>query len=297
MTVEEEVGRVRHDGDDYLAGFEGAQEGVTLESNPYPSGTMQHQHWASGWQEAVDKNMNHRFVQEAVDDPPDWSQQRILDWEAVFTHEKSAFVTHECWTDSASVNVFQIVGTKHEQYQGKTWLGLLTSGKRMQHNLACLSRNPDYYIHDVDRRPGIYYLTMDGVDFYVGADGNHRTCLARFFLHRVNRTHLKNVTVNHHKVDEAFHALYMDIRQFVRDHRMAVSVEPYRELLRREDGSGWKVDCYQLFIRWRDISAGEEDVLDFHQAKKRFDTLKQEFSLASETSKRTVGRRLRDLFK
>ena len=54
------------------------------------------------------------------------------------------FVIRDEKHESASVNVFKVVGTKHPNYAGKSWLNLLLKGKRMEHNLKRFIENSGY---------------------------------------------------------------------------------------------------------------------------------------------------------
>lgn len=205
--------------------------------------------------------------------PPKWANESLKSWEDAFPPSKALFVTHEGWTGSATVNVFQVVGTRHEQYRGKTWLEFLMSGERMQPNLGLLNVSPGYYLQEVEREPAIHYLTTDGMDFYVGADGNHRTCLARFFLEGQGDSMLRNVVVHHYKVDEAFHRLYRDICDFLEKNRLPILVEPKRKLIRRVDSFGWKVDIFDLALHWRDLRCNGEETLGFLASSGKFHSL------------------------
>ncbi|MCG0237687.1 hypothetical protein L4535_32945, partial [Pseudomonas aeruginosa] len=72
----------------------------------------------------------------------------------------------------------------------------------MQRNLQALLDNPSYYLQPTERRPAIHYNTLDGLSFYVGSDGNHRTCIARFFLAEQQKSQLHDVTLNHYQVND-----------------------------------------------------------------------------------------------
>ncbi|MGV8268564.1 hypothetical protein ACV334_39260, partial [Pseudomonas aeruginosa] len=68
------------------------------------------------------------------------------------------------------------MGTDHKDYRGRSWLDFLTCGKRMQRNLQVWLDNPCYYLQPTEPTPAIHYNTLDGLNFYVGSGGNHRTC-------------------------------------------------------------------------------------------------------------------------
>ncbi|KFB16535.1 hypothetical protein PGPR2_00785 [Pseudomonas aeruginosa PGPR2] len=150
-------------------------------------------------QTSTDRNLNFDFVRRQVEQPPAWASEVLQSWEEAYPQEKHAFLQSHYWTETGSINVFRVVGTDHWDYQGKSWLDFLTGGKRMQRNLQALLDNPSYYLQPTERRPAIHYNTLDGLSFYVGSDGNHRTCIARFFLAEQQKSQLHDVTLNHYQ--------------------------------------------------------------------------------------------------
>nr|EKW8676906.1 hypothetical protein [Pseudomonas aeruginosa] len=159
-------------------------------------------------QTSTDRNLNFDFVRRQVEQPPAWASEVLLSWEEAYPQEKHAFLQSHYWTETGSINVFRVVGTDHWDYQGRSWLDFLTGGKRMQRNLQALLDNPSYYLQPMERRPAIHYNTLDGLSFYVGSDGNHRTCIARFFLAEQQKSQLHDVTLNHYQVNDSFYRLY-----------------------------------------------------------------------------------------
>lgn len=90
--------------------------------------------------------------------------------------------------ESASVPYsYLTVGTDHPQYAGMTWLELLERGKRMDINIPLLEKNPGYYTQAEQQHAGMSFVSTDGIHWYVSADGNHRSCLARFLFHLQGR--------------------------------------------------------------------------------------------------------------
>jgi len=92
---------------------------------------------------------------------PHWANHKIQVWDENKYRLLEPFVTQDYWTDQGSINVFRVVGTQHWDYQGKTWLEFLETGKRMDINLALhekksglLSRNQSKKTHDVLLDPG-----------------------------------------------------------------------------------------------------------------------------------------------
>ncbi|HAM3731457.1 TPA: hypothetical protein IBL10_006030, partial [Escherichia coli] len=104
-------------------------------------------------------------------------------WDAAEFAAMSDFITEHYWTGQGSINVYRIVGTDHPQYAGMTWLELLERGKRMDINIPLLEKNPGYYTQAEQQHAGMSFVSTDGIHWYVSADGNHRSCLARFLFH------------------------------------------------------------------------------------------------------------------
>lgn len=230
--------------------------------------------------EDISKNLNFEFVRKQVDQAPAWAQDTLLKWEDAYPREQESFLSAHYWTESGSVNVHRVVGTDHWDYQGKTWLGFLMSGKRMQRNLQALADNPVYYLQPVIRQPSIYYNTVDGLNFYVGADGNHRTCLAKFFLAEQERSQLHNVTLNHYQVDEPFFRSYQQLKLVVQAMGLRVDLYPEIKSVGREDTAGWKMDRYRTHLIWKDLESGNVLKLSHAHAEKELIKLHLEMNAA-----------------
>lgn len=238
------------------------------------------------------------FVQKQLSMPPHWSDQVIQTWRDVMPADKEGFITHHYWTETGSVNVFQVVGTDHWDYQGKTWLELLKAGKRMPHNLQKLSDNPDYYLKPVERRPRIHYYTTDGMHFYVGADGNHRTCIAKFFLYEQAKSQLHDVSLDHYRVDESFYQTYLQLSALIEKLVLPVKLRVERKQVGRKDTHGWKVDEFTPSLIWLNYQTGEEKVLDIALALNQLQVLSAQLFM-EEASQRDfksapIHRRLRN---
>ncbi|MFN2858009.1 hypothetical protein ACKUFN_26870, partial [Escherichia coli] len=79
-------------------------------------------------------------------------------------------------------------------------------GNRMDINIPLLEKNPGYYTQAEQQHAGMSFVSTDGVDWYVSADGNPRSCLARFLfpLQGEERTQLPNVAQSIYHPDRAF---------------------------------------------------------------------------------------------
>ncbi|WP_061290016.1 hypothetical protein [Azotobacter vinelandii] len=198
------------------------------------------------------------LVRRALASPPSWARQPLQDWHDTLPFEKQAFVTEEHWKGMDALEVFRVVGVCHPGYVGKTWLDLLTGGQRMRQNLARLDENPDYYQPGGLRESnsGIDFLTLDGLRFYVGNNGLHRTCIARFLgdLPAGVPRLLSPVEITHYQVDYAFYGLYRRALDFIQENHLAIRLEPIRQPVGRDDGEGWKTDHFHTAIVWYDLS-------------------------------------------
>jgi hypothetical protein len=159
--------------------------------------------------------------------------------------------------------VFSVTGTQHADYAGlPTWIRLLEVGKRMPRNLRLFQENPDYYYQDIKKQPSMYYQTVDGKDYYVGADGNHRTAIAKaaFFLDK-SKTLLHGVTVNSYIVDYELKAEYDDILKIAKERKLSVYTSVGKTAVSREDGDGWMSEKYKTTIRIEDFKSGKVHIV------------------------------------
>ncbi len=222
--------------------------------------------------------MTHDFPlrEQARRRPPHWADQVIRPWDDALYARLEPFRTHVYWTDQGSINVFRVVGTQHPDYQGRSWRWFLEGGKRMDENLELLRVNPDYYADTVAKRPSMYYLSMDGTDWYVGADGNHRTCIARFLFSHDGRTMLHGVHLTDHRFDHELRRLYLRLQELAREADPAILVEPINRPIGREDTPGWKLDLFEPRIRYVDPAEGIEEILDAEGARRTIGWIREE---------------------
>ena len=120
----------------------------------------------------------------------------------------------------------------------------------MERNLALHASHPDYYLQTQRKVPGMYYRSLDGLSWYVGADGNHRTCIARFDFFAKGLTTLHGVTLNHTVVDEELFDLFQRFRKCAWSGAWAITSRSTANALRREDTAGWKLDHYKVRLHY-----------------------------------------------
>ena len=191
---------------------------------------------------------------------PHWANDTIRPFDEDLYREALPFATRRYWCDSASINVFRIVGTRHPDYRNMSWRWMLENGKRMTENLALHETNSGYYLETVRKTPEMTYLTLDGLDFYVNTDGNHRSTIARFDFHYRGLTTLHGVTIEDVRIDWDLFRAYREIVGLVEEGILACVVTPLSEKLSREDTAGWMLETFRTGIRIR--SKGTEQVFE-----------------------------------
>ena len=200
--------------------------------------------------------MNDDAIKKLFGQVPYFADQVIERFEPL-TDEASKFVVSSYWSDQGSVNLGDVCGTMHPDYAGLTWREFLTKGRRMAGNLAAFGENPSYYTDStINRQPTIYFHRLDGKTFIM-EEGNHRTCIGKFYLYGrdcpyIHRVHLTETVVDWHLLD-----LYNRLLAVCpNDWQVTVT----SETVRREDGPGWKRDWFACDISVSvDDSEGEEE--------------------------------------
>ncbi|RMG03681.1 MAG: hypothetical protein D6726_05055 [Nitrospirae bacterium] len=185
----------------------------------------------------------------AMSERPEFSLRAIEKFDEDEFRELKEFASEEYWCEEDSINVFDVVGTRHPDYQGLTWLEFLDQGKRMELNLSLYEHNPGYYLNDTKKLPTMSYLKLDGKTF-VDGDGNHRTCIAKFFFYYLRRTNLHGVTIREYITDRYTYRIYREIRDMLeRKGLYHIEVLPFREKTAREDTAGWMREYFKVGLR------------------------------------------------
>ena len=221
------------------------------------------------------------LLQKTNKNPPVWANDILLPWNDKLLDQKRAFIQKHYWTGQGSVNVFNVVGTIHSDYANKSWLNLLNNGKRMSLNIPLLEAKPEYYhASDELKQPAMYYNTLDGIHYYIADDGNHRTCLARFYFYEKGLTQITGVNINHYHIDELFYSVYQQIRHEIHEQNLPVIIHPEKEAIKREDTTGWMTDCYRTSLVWMDAKSRQTEILNYEQSLDRLEWLqKRKYSL------------------
>ncbi|WP_434778500.1 hypothetical protein [Neisseria sp. Ec49-e6-T10] len=208
--------------------------------------------------------MNQSLLDSVQQNVPCWANDVLQPWPEQDFEQKQLFICRDYWTAQGSVNVFNIVGTINSDHQNCSWFDLLQHGNKMRLNMSLLEFKPEYYLDTEIKQPTMYFKTMDGLKFYIGNDGHHRSCLARFYLYERGLTHLHGVTINHCQIDELFYQLYQQIQTEITVQKLPIRVIPTRKLLKREDTAGWKTDHYSIHLNW--IDHNHHELLGYEQS-------------------------------
>lgn len=174
---------------------------------------------------------------------PYFADQTILPSQAETA--KWPFRTMYTWSHRGSVNIMRICGTQHPDYAGLTWRELLSKGRRMDANLKAFRQNPSYYTELVERLPGMSLSIVDGKG-YVTDDGNHRTCIGKFFLYGQVSPFMHGVHVSEQQTDLRMMALYERLVQKLPGY---CKVTPEATEVQRDDGNGWATHFFEVRLR------------------------------------------------
>lgn len=180
----------------------------------------------------------------------------------------SMFIVESIWNSEVTINLDQVKGTTHPDYENLNWISLLYRGKRMKRNISELLSNPNYYCTTKKKAPTMSYIRhSDG--YWVDADGNHRTCIGRFFLHLTDRNpFLHGVEVREVRIDVEAYSKWLAMGGFGGPLRVeAVQIA-------RDDGPGWMRERYRLRYFVREGKYGEKEVirsrfLEFSESQQR----------------------------
>ncbi|WP_200781045.1 hypothetical protein [Klebsiella oxytoca] len=223
------------------------------------------------------------FIDRVNRNLPAWAAHQINAWDLSAFRQAEDFITHHYWTDKGSINVFRIVGTDHPQYAGMTWSELLQRGKRMDINIPLIEKKPAYYTDASVQHASMSYVSLDGIHWYISADGNHRSCLARFYFHLLGHsvTQLHNVSLSQYRTDTAFMSVCQAILQLapaLRQKGIYLTLTARRLPVSREDTPGWKLDTFrtQVSVTLDNVASGEDiRTFELHSATQAQHLLRQ----------------------
>lgn len=199
------------------------------------------------------------FVEEALGQS--WAGKTLHSF-PVPRHFLNFFTTEKLWSGSVDVDLERVKGTLHPDYVGMSWGEFLQKGKRMGPNLSMLEANPGYYLSKGHKEPTMSYVVHDG-DYWVYTDGNHRTCIGRFYLDLMGReTVLSGVETWEVKLDLEAYGKWCQAGGI---HGL-LGIES--EIVARDDGPGWMKEKFGLkyFIHGKQVERRE--FLEFDETVK-----------------------------
>lgn len=178
---------------------------------------------------------------------PLWATEQILRFDDEKFRSLSPYVSSHHWQAEGSLNVYRVIGTRHPDYPGMTWREFLERGKRMATiNRPLWEQNPNYYEGTGLKEPRMGFITLDGVNWYVDDDGNHRTCIARFHFAKGGRSGwFHGVGLADWRFDTEFGAALESARKISDDRRCDLELEHKLRCVKREDGPTWKLDHFE----------------------------------------------------
>ena len=165
------------------------------------------------------------------------------------------FIRSMSHCDSASVNTGLVYGTSHPAYQGMTWREFLGRGEKMKKNLNRFTVNPEYYLNHKRSAMPPFICIQDGKG-YIAEDGNHRACIAKFFLYAQPSPLLHGVHLVEVQTDARMESLFSRLKRLLPSY---CAVLPCSQEIARDDGPGWNIAFYKNSLRIenrrRDFSA------------------------------------------
>lgn len=169
------------------------------------------------------------------------------------------FCNEKIWFSDASINVFNVIGSRDCNWVGRSWKDIVLYGKRAQENAFLLVQNPFYYLERKNKSPSISYLKI-GSDLFVNDDGNHRTAFAKLLFLKINRIQLDGVEVKDYKIDFRFKQLYDELYQIYFKKRVKFII--IKTTIGRDDGIGWYRDFYSLRLKIVDLTNNKTLLLE-----------------------------------
>jgi len=180
--------------------------------------------------------------------PPYWLDEKILTWCENELDQRKPFAISHYWNHSASINPFHIIGTDHPDYQGETWEWLIQNGKRMTINLDLYEQNKGYYQETLKKVPPMYYISMNGHDWYVHGDGNHRSCISRFHNHLFGESALHGVSISDWRINQQLFDTYYDMKELIMNRNLPFILDVQRKTRKRDDAPGWQKEYFETNI-------------------------------------------------
>lgn len=176
---------------------------------------------------------------------PDIHERTILP----YPHEEVRFIRESFWCGQESVNIQAVVGTKHPDYSHLTWGKLLEKGKRMALNIPLAISNPGYYAGTEKKEPTMYFIQLDN-QLYIGGDGNHRTCIAKFLLNAREATHIHGVTLHGYTTDQVLKNGMRIIEEEINTSGIPyMQAKEHSPAISRTDGPNYFRDTHDPFIQ------------------------------------------------
>lgn len=192
------------------------------------------------------------------------------------------FITYHYFSNSESVNVFDVVGSTCKDYQGFTWLSMLNMGKKMSHKLSLLASNPWYYFEQKKKEPEMHYTKIND-EIYISGQGNHRTAICKVPFYYTEHMIIHGITYEEYRVDFDLINEFSKLNALLFKKFPHIEIKTIRNHTKREDAPGWYRDYYntsfllinhkknkQIEIASSEINSIYEDFLKINRFNKFF---------------------------
>lgn len=201
------------------------------------------------------------LLQRVEEERPKFADDILEPFPAELQKDINEFSSIHYWNACTIIDVSQVIGTEHPDYADKSWLNLLQNGRRMSINIPLLATNPNYYFETSPKIPPMYFKSVNG-KLYIGGDGNHRTCIAKFFFHYKNISQLGGVSIDEYVIDYDFKNICEECIAFIQKKRLPLRYEIIRQAVKREDIPGWMKEHFSLKAVITNFSNGARFEMD-----------------------------------
>ncbi len=216
------------------------------------------------------------YINLLSDGMPPFASEKIKVWdEVLFRSRLAPFVKERRFSSNAPVNISRVVGMQNPDYAGLTWEKLLLNSGKMRRNMELYNETPGYYYNPAIKEPPMCYLSLDGGDLYVGDDGGHRTCIARFEFHRTGQQLLRGVTVSDYHIDWPLRQLHDEIVSVSEKRGLPYAIEVRSKPVSLDESREGYVERFALSIRVEDRRKSTVFLLGIPEASDFLNKLKK----------------------
>lgn len=174
--------------------------------------------------------------------------QTIEKWDTNDFDRSKKFLMEHCQYTDHTINILQVIGTQHTDYQGLTWRKLLRMGKRMSLNHSLYESNPDYYLKTDRKEPSMSFQCIDGGPLLYVEAGNHRTCIAKASFCLTGVFMLHGVELNDYHIDWNLKRIFDEIEKIIESRELSIYIKPINTVVSCEDSDKRIVNQTNCFL-------------------------------------------------